>query len=207
MRKIEFTNPHRRKHFEYFRTMNHPHYSITANVDITRLLEKIKDESLKFTPVMVYQITNTAHQIKPFLQRIRGTEVVEHDYVHPSFSVSTKVSDVFSFCEVKYNGEFKDFYERAIDRIKTMQEDPVFEDEEERDDYLFLSALPWISFTSITHAMHYHPHDCIPRISWGKTIQDGDKTLMPLSLTGHHALIDGKNMGDYYNLFQEKISF
>lgn len=207
MRKIEFTNPHRRKHFEYFRTMNHPHYSITANMDITRLLEKIKDESLKFTPVMVYQITNTAHQIKPFLQRIRGTEVVEHDYVHPSFSVSTKVSDVFSFCEVKYNGEFKDFYERAIDRIKTMQEDPVFEDEEERDDYLFLSALPWISFTSITHAMHYHPHDCIPRISWGKTIQDGDKTLMPLSLTGHHALIDGKNMGDYYNLFQEKISF
>lgn len=207
MRKIEFTNPHRRKHFEYFRTMNHPHYSITANVDITRLLEKIKDESLKFTPVMVYQITNTAHQIKPFLQRIRGTEVVEHDYVHPSFSVSTKVSDVFSFCEVKYNGEFKDFYERAIDRIKMMQEDPVFEDEEERDDYLFLSALPWISFTSITHAMHYHPHDCIPRISWGKTFQDGDKTLMPLSLTGHHALIDGKNMGDYYNLFQEKISF
>lgn len=207
MRKIEFTNPHRRKHFEYFRTMNHPHYSITANVDITRLLEKIKDESLKFTPVMVYQITNTAHQIKPFLQRIRGTEVVEHDYVHPSFSVSTKVSDVFSFCEVKYKGEFKDFYERAIDRIKMMQEDPVFEDEEERDDYLFLSALPWISFTSITHAMHYHPHDCIPRISWGKTFQDGDKTLMPLSLTGHHALIDGKNMGDYYNLFQEKISF
>ena len=207
MRKIEFTNPHRRKHFEYFRTMNHPHYSITANMDITRLLEKIKDESLKFTPVMVYQITDTAHQIKPFLQRIRGTEVVEHDYVHPSFSVSTKVSDVFSFCEVKYNGEFKDFYERAIDRIKIMQEDPVFEDEGERDDYLFLSALPWISFTSITHAMHYHPHDCIPRISWGKTIQDGDKTLMPLSLTGHHALIDGKNMGDYYNLFQEKISF
>lgn len=207
MRKIEFTNPHRRKHFEYFRTMNHPHYSITANVDITRLLEKIKDESLKFTPVMVYQITDTAHQIKPFLQRIRGTEVVEHDYVHPSFSVSTKVSDVFSFCEVKYNGEFKDFYERAIDRIKMMQEDPVFEDEDERDDYLFLSALPWISFTSITHAMHYHPHDCIPRISWGKTFQDGDKTLMPLSLTGHHALIDGKNMGDYYNLFQEKISF
>ncbi len=207
MRKIEFTNPHRRKHFEYFRTMNHPHYSITANVDITRLLEKVKDESLKFTPVMVYQITNTAHQIKPFLQRIRGTEVVEHDFVHPSFSVSTKVSDVFSFCEVKYNGEFQDFYKRAIDRIQIMQEDPVFEDEGERDDCLFLSALPWISFTSITHAMHYHPHDCIPRISWGKTFQDGNKTLMPLSLTGHHALVDGKNMGDYYNLFQEKISF
>jgi chloramphenicol O-acetyltransferase len=28
---------------------------------------------------------------------------------------------------------------------------------------------------------------------------------MPLSLTGHHALIDGKNMGDFFNTFQEQI--
>ena len=132
MRKIEFTNPHRKKHFEYFKAMNHPHYSITANVDITRFLEYIKDKELKFTPSMVFQISATAHKIKPFLQRIRGNEVVEHEFVHPSFSVSTKVSDVFSFCEVKYYGEFQDFYRRAIDRIRLMQEDPVFEDEEER---------------------------------------------------------------------------
>ena len=205
MRKIEFTNPHRKKHFEYFKGMNHPHYSITANVDISKFLEHIKDHNLKFTPSIVFQICATAHKIKPFLQRIRGNEVVEHEYAHPSFSVSTKASDVFSFCEVKYYGEFQDFYSRALQRIKLMQEEPVFEDEGERDDYLFLSAIPWVSFTSISHAMHYHPHDCIPRISWGKHFEDGNKTMMQLSLTGHHALIDGKNMGDFFNTFQEQI--
>ena len=56
MRKIEFTNPHRKKHFEYFKGMNHPHYSITANVDISKFLEHIKDHNLKFTPSIVFQI-------------------------------------------------------------------------------------------------------------------------------------------------------
>lgn len=207
MKKIEFTNPHRKKHFDYFRSMNHPHYSITANVDISSFLQRINDENLKFTPSMVYQLSAVAHQIPAFLQRIRGEEAVQHEFVHPSFSVSTKVSDVFSFCRVDYQGEFKDFYQRAINKIEQMQSNPVFEDEEGRDDFLYLSAVPWVSFTSISHAMHYHPHDSIPRISWGKYFKDGDKTLMPLSLTAHHALVDGRNMGEYFNLFEEKLFF
>ena len=88
-----------------------------------------------------------------------------------------------------------------------MQSKPVFEDEEGRDDFLYLSAVPWVSFTSISHAMHYHPHDSIPRISWGKYFKDGDKTLMPLSLTAHHALVDGRNMGEYFNLFEKGLLF
>ena len=207
MKKIEFTNPHRKKHFDYFRSMNHPHYSITANVDISSFLQRINDENLKFTPSMVYQLSAVAHQIPAFLQRIRGEEAVQHEFVHPSFSVSTKVSDVFSFCRVDYQGNFKDFYHRAINKIEQMQSNPVFEDEEGRDDFLYLSAVPWVSFTSISHAMHYHPHDSIPRISWGKYFKDGDKTLMPLSLTAHHALVDGRNMGEYFNLFEEKLFF
>ena len=48
------------------------------------------------------------------------------------------------------------------------------------------------------------------RITDGKiplllNFEDGNKTMMPLSLTGHHALIDGKNMGDFFNTFQEQI--
>ena len=156
---------------------------------------------------MVYQLSAVAHQIPAFLQRIRGEEAVQHEFVHPSFSVSTKVADVFSFCRVDYQGNFKDFYQRAINKIEQMQSNPVFEDEEGRDDFLYLSAVPWVSFTSISHAMHYHPHDSIPRISWGKYFKDGDKTLMPLSLTAHHALVDGRNMGEYFNLFEEKLFF
>ena len=49
-----------------------------------------------------------------------------------------------------------------------MQHQPSFEDEKGRDDFIFMSAMPWISFTSVMHPMHYHPVDSIPRIAWGK---------------------------------------
>ena len=52
-----------------------------------------------------------------------------------------------------------------------------FEDEEGRDDFLFLSAIPWISFTSFSHAMHYTPADSVPRITWGKSFKEGAKNF------------------------------
>ena len=41
--------------------------------------------------------------------------------------------------------------------METMKKDPSLEDEAGRDDYLFLTCLPWLSFTSVTHAMHLKP--------------------------------------------------
>lgn len=177
--------------------MNHPHYCICVNVDITNLLSYLKEKEISFTPVIVYLISRVANEMGSFRQRIRGEKVIEHDSVNPSFSVNTKVSDVFSFCEVEYQPSAPAFIKAAKAQMKRMEENPVFDDQE-RDDYLFLSSLPWISFTGLTHAMHYHPCDSVPRITWGKYFEEGDKIKMPLSLQVHHALVDGRHIGQYY---------
>ncbi|NET37647.1 MAG: chloramphenicol acetyltransferase [Cyanothece sp. SIO1E1] len=202
MREITFQDPHRQKHFNLFNHMNHPHYCICVNVDITNLLSYLKTEEIMFTPAVVYLISRVANELPSFRQRIRGQKVIEHDQVNPSFSVQTKVSDVFSFCEVAYQASAPAFIAAAKVQMKKMEENPVFEDQE-RDDYLFLSSLPWISFTGLTHAMHYHPCDSVPRITWGKYFQEGDKVKMPLSLQVHHALVDGGHVGRYYIGWEE----
>lgn len=202
MREIIFSDPHRQKHFDLFNHMNHPHYCICANVDITALLSYLRKEEIMFTPAIVYLISRVANELPAFKQRIHGKKVIEHDQVNPSFSVQTQVSDVFSFCEVEYQSSAPAFIEAAKLQMKRMEEDPVIEDQD-RDDYLFLSSLPWISFTGLTHAMHYHPCDSVPRITWGKYFEEGDKIKMPLSLQVHHALVDGRHMGQYYMRWEE----
>ncbi len=201
MREVKFTNPHRKKHFDLFNHMNHPHYCISANVDITALLSYLKATGTPFTPAIVYLISRVANEIPAFKQRIRGEKVVEHEQVNPSFSVQTKASDVFSFCEVTYEAIASSFITSALAQMKRMEDDPVLEDQE-RDDYLFLSALPWISFTGLTHAMHYHPCDSVPRITWGKYFEERGKIKMPLSVQVHHALVDGRHMGQYYQQWE-----
>ena len=205
MKYVEFDNQHRKKHFEFFKNMNHPHFSITANVDITDLLVYTKKEKLPFMPTIVWIVSKAANGLPTFRQRIRENLVVEHDSVHPSFAVDTEASDVFSFCEVKFVHDCHTFIKNALEKIAKMKSAPSFEDEPFRDDYLFLSSIPWVSFTSITHAMNYHPHDSVPRITWGKYFVHEGKTRMPLSVQAHHSLVDGKHVGLFFRDFEESI--
>ncbi|MFK8102937.1 MAG: CatA-like O-acetyltransferase [Saprospiraceae bacterium] len=203
MKKIELTDPHRKKHFEFFSRMDQPHLSICANVEIQHLLAFIKKEKLSFTPTLVYLVTRVANELPRFRQRIRATEVVEHELVHPSFTVATADEEVFSFCTVDYTRSFHPFQKRARAEMEAMRTAPSMADESGRDDYLFLSAIPWISFTGVQHAMHYHPGDSVPRIVWGKYFVAQDLIKMPLSVQAHHAVVDGVHIGRYFQKFQK----
>lgn len=200
---IHFKDEHRRKHFEFFRSMSHPHFNLCSRVDIASLLPALKERQLHFTPAVVYCIARAANEVPSFRQRIRGEQVVEHEEAHPSFTVLTEASDVFSFCSVRYQADYHAFAQETRQRMEAMQRQPSLEDEEGRDDYLYLSAIPWVSFTSLQHAMHYKPADSVPRIAWGKFYEEGNRTWLPLSVQAHHALVDGRHMGLYF----EKIQF
>ena len=198
MKNITFQNEHRKKHFEFFNGMNHPHFNITANVEIEPLITYCKNHQLSITHSIVFLIAKTANEITEFKWRIRGADVIEHESVQPSFTVNTDTSDVFSFCTVNYNANPSIFLKDAKSISESMKTNPRLEDEEGKDDYLFLSAFPWVSFTSMQHAMHYHPSDSVPRISWGKFFDNNGKLVMPISVQVHHALVDGKHVGKFY---------
>ena len=71
-----------------------------------------------------------------------------------------------------------------------------------RDDLLFMTAIPWVSFTSFMHPLKF-PVDSVPRFAWGKFFEDGESLKMPLSVQAHHAVMDGLHMGRYFELVQE----
>lgn len=202
MRKIKFTNEHRKKHFDFFNSMSNPHFNICAKVRISNLLEFIDKNNFSFTYSIVYFISKAANNIREFRYRIRNNNVIEHNIVHPSFTVNTEESEVFSFCETEYNTDYQSFIKNTKQKVELMRTNPSFEDEADRDDYLFLSAIPWIHFTGLSHAMNYNPTDSIPRITWGKYIKEKDSFLMPINIQAHHALINGKQMGQFYEKFQ-----
>jgi|TARA_B110000285_G_C15001191_1_gene551523 chloramphenicol O-acetyltransferase type A len=206
MKKITFDNEHRRKHFEFFKNMNHPHFNICANVEITNFVKVLNKYQLPFTYSVVYAIAKTAKAIKEFRWRIIDGELFECENVRPSFTTYTEVADVFSFCDVSYDENYQTFIKMAAIKAAQMSKNPSFEDSEHHD-YLFLSSIPWVSFTMFQHAMPFHPTDSIPRITWGKYFEEGDKVKMPISIQAHHAVVDGRHVGLYFQeiekLFQD----
>ena len=86
-----------------------------------------------------------------------------------------------------------------------MKQQPRLEDEPGQDDLLFMTGIPWVSFTALQHPIHMHPVDSVPRIAWGKFFKEGEALKMPLSVQVHHALMDGVHIGRYYTLVQEYL--
>ena len=73
---------------------------------------------------------------------------------------------------------------------------------EDETPMIFASCMPWVSFTQVIQPTPI-PADSNPRIVFGKYIRQGDQILMPLSLQGNHALIDGWHIGEFYRMFQK----
>ena len=203
MKIIDFNSGHRRKHFEFFRKMEMPHFNLVAHIPFDQTYAFIKENNLHFSTTLIYLICRTANDIPELRWRIRGERIVEHEIIHPSFSVNTEVSDVFSFCYVDYDPDFQSFSRSAITATEEMKRAPSFENDAQRDDLMYLSGLPWIHFTSISHAMPIPVNDSIPRISWGKLGPGKGDTLLPLSIQVHHALVDGRHVGMFFERFEE----
>ena len=193
----------RREHFKLFSAFDHPQFSICANVDLTAFCPVVKRRGISFTLAIVYVVTRASNAIPEFRYRIRAGQVVEHEIVHPSFTILVD-DDVFSFCTIDYIEDFPAFAAGAAKGIAYVKEHPTVEDEPGRDDLLFLTAIPWVSFTSFGGPM-LHPGDSIPRYAWGKFFQDGESLKMPLAVEVHHALIDGVHVGKFYTRVQDYL--
>src|SRR5215216_6869294 len=116
MHYIDMQTWSRRNHFRFFSTFNHPHFSMCVNVDVTAFYPFVKSNGYSLTVSMVYVISRASNAIPEFRQRIRGDQVVEHEIVHPGFSILID-KDLFSFCAVAYVENFSEFARRAEKNI------------------------------------------------------------------------------------------
>jgi chloramphenicol O-acetyltransferase type A len=197
MRYLDMQTWPRREHFKVFGAFDHPHFGMVANLDISALHAAVKQREFSITIAVVYAIARAANSIPEFRYRLRPEGVVEHEIVHPSFTVLAD-ADTFTFCTCEYNQNFKAFTETAMRQVAFVKANPSLKDKSQQDDMLFMTAIPWVSFTSFMHPMHLNPADSVPRFAWGKFFEEGRSLKMPLGVQVHHALMDGLHVGRYY---------
>jgi chloramphenicol O-acetyltransferase type A len=202
VRYIDLRTWPRREHFQLYSAFDHPHFGLSANVDMTAFYSEVKERGVSIAVAIVYVIARAANAIPEFRYRIRGAEVVEHEIVHPSTTILAD-EDLFSFCTFDYLEDFSEFLARATERITYVREHPGLENEPGRDDLLYMTAIPWVAFTSFLHPLHLQPADSVPRFAWGKFFEDNQLLKMPLSVQGHHALMDGVHVGKFYAQLQD----
>lgn len=203
VRKLDLATWERRDHFRLFREYDDPFFSLGAEVDVTRLYaaSKVVGGPSYFLATL-YASTRAANAVEALRLRIRDDEVVVHDVLHPGSTV-LRTDDTFTFAYFEYSADFARFQTDGLtvlarDRSAGAALDP----RDDRDDLLHYSVIPWVSFTSFTHARRLRSGDSVPKIVFGRHHERQGKRYMPVSIDVHHALVDGLHVGRWFERFQ-----
>ena len=195
----------RREQYLLFRGQEFPHFSLTAPVDITAARKRTRADGLSIFNVTLFCLMKTVNAIPEFRTRFRGETVIEHDIVHASFTVPIG-GDGFAFCQTSFVDDWPSFNALCHETVAAAKRQTALDDEiAGEDQWIYLSCMPWIDFTAITHPLA-GKDDCIPRIAWGKIVEDGARARISVNLQVHHALMDGYHAAKFYELLEKTLA-
>ena len=195
----------RKDHFQYFNSLAYPYVGLTVNVDITDLLKTIKAKKLPFFLSVCYCASKAANRVPEFRQRILDHQIIEYEYCRTSHTVA--LSDgTYCYCDLDSNRSFEDYIRYAVsEQEKARQKKSISEDADDVLGKIFISTIPWVSYTALINPTPV-PADSNPRITWGKYFAQGERTLLPVSVLCHHALVDGLHISRFYDFLNEEMA-
>lgn len=188
----------RRHLFRLFREYDDPYINLCADVDATPLLTFTRERRLSFFVAYHYLSTRAANEVEPFRYRLRGERVLVHERLDAG-AIVLLPDESFTFVYFDFTEDFKAFHADATAQIERARvEPPPLDARADRDDLIYHSVIPWVSFTSLSHAHDSRRQSGIPKVTFGKYREAGGRVLMPLSVEVHHALADGLHVGRFF---------
>ncbi|WP_169544898.1 CatA-like O-acetyltransferase [Sneathiella aquimaris] len=194
-KKIALHDWERQKPFEIFSQVQAPHFNITADIDVTRLIDEVKPAGISVFNAVLHSAMTAVNDIPEMRTRFSGQDIYEYSVSDPSFTTPINDRD-FAFCEVAFSDDWATFNEHCIIAIAEAKKQTELKENATSDHWTYLTCAPWVHFTALTHP-HNGPEDCIPRIAWGKFSKTNGRWKMPLNLQAHHALMDGYHAGQF----------
>jgi len=203
---IDLATWSRRELFEFFIGYTNPYFNVCTRLDVAKLLALVRSRpGLKISLAIHYFALRIANETEPFRYRLKDGKVFVYDVINGGTTVLLP-NDSFAYAYFDYDPSFEKFVSNmgtALDEVRnsTGPLKPTM-----RDDVIYHTTLPWISFTSFAHARTPGRGDSIPRFVFGKFTSEADHVWMPMSIEVHHALMDGLHVGHYLGRLEKALS-
>lgn len=195
----------RRDHFLFFSKFEEPFFGVTVNIDCTIAYEQAKLKGVSFFFYYLYRALKAANGIENFRYRIVNKEVFLFDQNNASPTIS-RPNGTFGFAYMDYYNDESTFYKMALEEKQRVESSTDLMPSGSGENVIHFSAVPWLDFTSISHARSFSFPDSCPKISFGKITVNNGVRSMPVSIHVHHALADGYHVGLFVEEFQRLMN-
>jgi chloramphenicol O-acetyltransferase type A len=197
-RYLDLATWSRRDAFDYFRAFDKPYFNVCVRVDAAPLKAAVKARGIgSFSLAYHHLALRLANEIEPFRYRLRDGRVCILDEVAGGATV-LRDDDSFGFAYLPHTTDWAQFAGTGSAAIAAArQRQAGFEPRVGFDGLIHFTTLPWLHFSSFSHARNWGREDSIPKISFGRADAEGPRLWLPVSVEVHHALMDGLHVGRY----------
>lgn len=202
---IKLDNWKRKEHFLFFSKFEEPFFGVTINIDCTLAYQQAKSKGNSFFLYYLYRALKAVNKIENFRYRIIDKEVCLFDQINASATIN-RPDETFGFSYMDYNENEELFYQKAKEEIARVQQSTGLIPAGSGENVIHFSAVPWLDFTSLSHARSFTFPDSCPKISFGKITEKDGIQSMPVSIHAHHGLMDGFHIGLFAEKFQELMN-
>jgi chloramphenicol O-acetyltransferase type A len=203
--KLNLDTWNRKEHFLFFKQMEEPFFGVTTRVDCTKAYAKSKELGVSFFTYYLHKTLVAVNALENFRYRIIEDEVYIFDQIDVSATI-LRDDKTFGFSLMEYDEDLNKFAEITRKEIERIQQTTGLITRDFEINLIHFSALPWIDFTSYSHARSFTWPDSCPKISYGKMVEENDKKTMAISVHVHHGLVDGYHVGQFLTLLQDLLN-
>lgn len=203
--KLELETWNRKEHFLFFKQMEEPFFGITTRVDCSKAYTNAKKLGVSFFTYYLHKTLIGVNAVENFRYRIIDNEVYVFDRIDASATI-LREDKTFGFSLMEYAEDINEFAEITRKEIERIQNTTGLITRDFEDNLIHFSAVPWIDFTSYSHARSYTWPDSCPKISFSKITEENGKKTMAIAVHVHHGLADGYHVGQFLTLLQELLN-
>ncbi|MEZ4917695.1 MAG: chloramphenicol acetyltransferase [Saprospiraceae bacterium] len=201
---FDLENWERKAHYELFKTYEEPFHGVTVTLDCTRAYQQAKAARASFFLWYLHRAMRVMNELEIFRLRIEEDSLYLYDCIHAGVTVD-RPNGTFGFSYIPFDWDFEKFASAASEEMDRVRQESTLVPEQKQDNVAYFSSLPWIAFTGLSHARKFSNRESIPKITNGKMTERNGRRSMPFSIHVHHALIDGRQLGEYLDRLQELL--
>ena len=196
---IDVKNWDRAMHCAIFRNSVEPAFCVTFECDITGFKAYVKEQGLSFTMAMTFAVCKCANEIEAFRYRFADGNVVLFDKIDTAFTYLNKDTELFKVVNVPFIDDMGEYCRLAL---KTANEQQEYFTGPLGHDVFQCSAMPWVTYTHISHTNSGKKENATPLFDWGKYYEKDGRIMIPVSVQAHHSFVDGLHIGKFADRLQ-----
>lgn len=195
-RIVDYENWPRREMYEFFCAADQPFYNVAYRLDVTNVYDFSKENGVSFYLALTYLVTRALNSVEAFRYAKLDGRIVLFDELMPSFTDLRPGEELFHIVTMPCRGDILEFCREA--KRRSLAQDCLIDTSMECNNLIYISCVPWLDITAMSHERRFDPDDAIPRVAWGKFVDDGSgRKVLGMTLELNHRFVDGYYIGKF----------